>query len=461
MQPRKTPVGPLIGIVVGFVCVALLQTRIDSRKPQYDPARGTYGQAASKLPIEFALGAATGFREAIAGLLWVRTDDFFHSGEYKAIPPMIRIITWLDPHNLDVYETGAWHLDYNFTDTQERSDRRYIPLSIALEKEGIANNPDLPEMYADLAFTHYYRKIGDYTAAAETLERGQAVVDRLIADGEANPKDETKQYLASIGGSNIVMTTHALAHAYEACGQIDKALAQWQKVIHMHQVNATKPWGKTQSELFSGRIAQKQYAEMLLRRKWRANLARDPLDVQFDVQLKRIAPKVFLVSGHLHTMGSKDFKLEQGPPVWAPYDGARVDIRLQDQGYRMPVITNFDLKTLTLNPDTTVLQDSVAVRADKFERKLDMSKDPDFYSFTGQKYELVVWFNPCNPLSASPALQDRVGWLGEGLTDKRYLDTSGVIPGDISAPIPGLRMVKKTFVLTRDDILGTTEAVFH
>ena len=31
---------------------------------------------------------------------------------------MIRIITWLDPHFIDVYETGAWHMDYNFTDFQ-------------------------------------------------------------------------------------------------------------------------------------------------------------------------------------------------------------------------------------------------------------------------------------------------------------------------------------------------------
>ena len=38
---------------------------------------------------------------------------------------MIRIITWLDPHQTDVYQTGAWHMDYNFTDNSQRSDRRY------------------------------------------------------------------------------------------------------------------------------------------------------------------------------------------------------------------------------------------------------------------------------------------------------------------------------------------------
>ena len=69
-------------------------------------------------------------------MLWVRTDEFFHNGDYEAIMPMIRLITWLDPHQIDVYETGAWHMDYNFTDSQERADKRYIPLSIALINEG-------------------------------------------------------------------------------------------------------------------------------------------------------------------------------------------------------------------------------------------------------------------------------------------------------------------------------------
>ena len=65
---------------------------------------------------EFLLLPLLGFREAAAGLLWVRCDEFFHSGDYDAILPLVRLITWLDPHADNVYVTGAWHLDYNFTD---------------------------------------------------------------------------------------------------------------------------------------------------------------------------------------------------------------------------------------------------------------------------------------------------------------------------------------------------------
>ena len=34
--------------------------------------------------------------------------------------------------------TGAWHLSYNFTDSSERSDRRYIPPAMQFLREGIA-----------------------------------------------------------------------------------------------------------------------------------------------------------------------------------------------------------------------------------------------------------------------------------------------------------------------------------
>src|SRR5579862_6003196 len=76
------------------------------------------------LSNEFILGPMLGLQEAVAGALWVRADEFFHEGDYDAILPIVRLVTWLDPHQLDVYITGAWHLAYNFTDANERSDRR-------------------------------------------------------------------------------------------------------------------------------------------------------------------------------------------------------------------------------------------------------------------------------------------------------------------------------------------------
>jgi hypothetical protein len=83
----------------------------------------------------------------------------------------------------------------------------------------------------------------------------------------------------------------------------------------------------------------------------------------------------------------------------------------------------------------------------KFKREIDMSKDPKMYSFDKDRYELIVSFNP---RTAPDFVQDRLGWSGEGLTDKRDLDT---------ASNPGVRMLKRTIVLSRDDILGPGKKV--
>ena len=82
------------------------------------------------------------------------------------------------------------------------------------------------------------------------------------------------------------------------------------------------------------------------------------------------------------------------------------------------------------------------------------------YSFTAPKYTITFWFNPSNTNDCPPNVQDRFGWLGEGITDQHYLDTSGQLPGDILSPIPGLRYVKKTITITREDLLGTGRKVF-
>jgi hypothetical protein len=82
----------------------------------------------------------------------------------------------------------------------------------------------------------------------------------------------------------------------------------------------------------------------------------------------------------------------------------------------------------------------------QFRREIDMSKDPRMYSFHKDRYDLIFSFNPRN---APEFVQDRYGWNGEGLTDKRFLQVGE----------NGLRTLRAPFTLTRDDILGDTKAV--
>lgn len=462
-MPKKSNRFLLIAIgLILFLPIAFLQTKlIDPLRGQYFPGAKNTGEVAKVVPIEFALGALTGFREAIAGLLWVRTDEFFHEGDYEAITPMIRIITWLDPHQTDVYMTGAWHMDYNFTDSSQRSDRRYIPLAIALMREGIENNPTEPDMDTDLGFTHFFRKIADFPRASDAFRAGQVVVDQLQKDAAANPDDADLQQQAQEAARSVVTLGHGLGHSLEAEGKIPEAIKQWQYCVAAHEANIKNGIGKNHGEEFSLTVAKKQLNEMQLRAKWRPRDTKPPLDLKFSAQLVRIRPRVFRVQGTMNVIGSKGFVLETGKAQWVPTDGCRVEIRLQDQGYKMKPIPSFSLSSLNLDNSVTILQDAASVHGGKYFKELDMSQDPTMYSFTAPKYTVILWFNPANPNDCPPNVQDRIGWLGEGMTDAHYLDTSGVVPGDTTSPIPGLRQIVKKITLTRDDILGQGEKTFQ
>ncbi len=423
-----------------------LQYKIDPERHQFEPLTSNVNKAAEQLPIEFALGAATGLREAVAGMLWVRTDEYFDEGNYDAIPPMIRIITWLDPHNTDVYETGAWHMDYNFTDEQNRSDRRYIPFSVALLEEGIANNPNDSGLYSDLAQTHLVRKMGDEESAITWFQKGQQ-----LASTEPDTWDVT-----SVG--------HGLAHALTAAGRTDEAIAEWKYVVAQHQARVAKD-PKDYIDTLMLRVAQKNLQETVLRKKWRAIMTKPPVDAQFDATISRVSPMYFVVTGTMQLPQSQKFVLETGEHQWAPADGDRVEIRLQDYDYHVPAT-----KAFTLNYDvgkgTTIMQDSASVHNGTFRKSINMSTDSTgsqpMYPFKADKYLLTVWTNPTSELDIPIPVGDRVGYLGEGMTDKKYVDMSGHVPGTFEdSRVLGLHMLVKTFVLSRADLLGNTPQTFH
>ncbi len=200
--------------------------------------------------------------------------------------------------------------------------------------------------------------------------------------------------------------------------------------------------------------------------KYRPIDTKIPLNMHFNPQLVRVAPKVFVLKGGLQAIGAKKFNLETGARTFGPVDGCRVEIRLEDTGYKMPVIQNYTLASV-VDPNVTIMQDAVSVRDGKIGgdqgRKIDMSQDPTMYPFKAPTYTVTVWFSPNNPNDAPIQVQDRIGWLGEGLGPQPYLvvtNPSTPLPGDVS-PIPGLRLLEKTYTLTRDDILGKGEKIFN
>ena len=550
---------PMAAAVIG------LQVSLDRedmrRQPAIEP-RGV-GEAATAnfggagLPFEYSLAALSGFRQVVAGLLWVRADAFFHAGNYDAILPLIRLITWLDPNWIDVYATGAWHLMYNFTDTDQRSDRRYLPVGLALLDEGIANNSNIYDIYKEKGW-NLYDKVRDYDAAAEAY-----------AAGSRTPNADVNQVV------------HLLAHSYERAGQVDKAIETWARADELHQELVKKSEKGSEQytrNFFGGNNARKNRSLLEVRRQTRPqNIAKlGPVDAGLRVRVVRKAPRVLLITGNFNLIGTiKDsfdagefdqdgtrvLKIGKGILLDGPVGGARVDVRLQDAGYERPKLDSFSFE---IDQSVTIMQDILSVtggkrafaggafalndrggaaeasqepaniynfktgeaaklkgvpvaealkgaapisafgqwqlvtmaypramqdrrhyhlasevpalfaklKADpitieerltkkgvhiarvgdlipgKFRREIDMNKDPKMYSFSRDKYDLIVSFNP---RSAPDFVQDRIGWNGEGLSDKNYLDTS----------TSGLRMLRLQIPLSKEDILGEGEKVLY
>ncbi|MBC8134332.1 MAG: hypothetical protein H8F28_00405 [Fibrella sp.] len=538
-----------------MLAVAGLQNRIDplrnqqalepkSLKKAIAPGQGI----TAALPFEYTLGALTGFRQVIAGLLWVRTDTFFHSGNYDAVLPMIRMITWLDPNWMDVYATGAWHLMYNFTDTDQRSDRRYLGPGVALLNEGIANNPDKYDMYKEKGW-NAFDKLKDYDLAAEALAQGE--------------KNDPNYDVTQVG--------HLLAHSLERAGRIDDSIAQWKAVIAKHEerINAKGVTAEEKGRNESGlRSSTENWRHLQIRKQVRAENTQPPIDVQFTAKVTRLKSKVLKIEGTWRCWGTagKSFdmgtleKPGKGILLAGPTDGARVDVRLQDAGYKMQTSDTF---SFDIDQSITIMQDQISTRDGKlaekgglfiaagksantsdrpgqntnvyqftddqvkqyglgtvpfskglaqlsplgkrqavtvayppafnavspfysdaetatkfaelikdsaklaeldkknyrvsqattekpgeYSRQFDMSKDPTMYSFTKDKYELIL---SLNPRIFPDNIQDRFGYSGEGLTDKNYLFTD---PNK-----KNLRMIRRVITLSKEDLIGTGEKV--
>ena len=107
-------------------------------------------------------------------------------------------------------------------------------------------------------------------------------------------------------------------------------------------------------------------------------------------------PKVFKVRGQINMA-----------------DGGRIDVKLTDWDYVEKPADQVQEK-FSVDATQTILMDSIAIRKNRFEREMDMSKDPKMYNFSQDYYRIVLSFNP---RTTSPHIQDRFGYNGEGMTD--------------------------------------------
>ena len=401
----STRIALLLIAIILIPMMVKLQMSIDPDRQQFQPGRsaGTMMTDVNNnpvvLPTQFVVGTLIGFREVIAGLLWVRVNDFFHTGNYEAIVPLTRIITWLDPHQIDVYCTGAWHLAYNFVDSQQRADYRYLAPAIKFLEEGTQNNLGIWDTEFDLGFVLYRLKAYDYEKSLYWIKK---------ADSEKNVPDRIDRQVA---------------HAYELNGQVDKCIAQWQKCVDQSQAELKRNPNDLRARDHYD-ISKRNMDERVARKLARTDLSSHRTDVKLEAELVRVGPRQFIIKG---TANLPDY--------------SKIDIMLTDADYKEPNMKNFNWQ---LDPNSTIVADigmhGITVEDGKFERQYNLSKDIKQYPFMKDRYVLSLTFDP---RSAVYFVQDTTGWNGEGITDKKYLDTS----------IPGLRRIRKVINLSKKDLI--------
>ncbi len=411
VQARRQKALPIVFVLLLFAM--FMQSRIDPMAREMRQEEDLFITATGSLNNEFMLLPLLGFREAAAGLLWVRCDEFFHSGDYDAILPLVRLITWLDPHADNVFITGAWHLAYNFTDSSERSDRRYIIPAHELLKEGIRKNPRIPDISFELGWQNY-DKTKDFSAAIAAFQKSINTIPWKGSDDYP--------YGAPL------KTHHILAHAYTKLGRIPDAMMEWKRALQRSTEQLEKdPKSFTFKSMHS---AEERNLAMLAQRfadRYTATGHSPTNPTPYPAVLipppgTDKTPRPWNMSFRPIVLSVRKNVLKMAGRINMA-DGARVDIRLTDWEYdlkekeRRKNISTKMLERFDVDSATTIMQESISVRKNKYEREIDMSKDTKMYSFKNKSklYRVVVSFNP---RATSPHVQDRHGYSGEGLIDR-------------------------------------------
>lgn len=133
--------------------------------------------------LRMVIAMAGQFRVVFANLLWIKVDKYHHEyiehhGDWTQnsdLLPLLRMITWLDPHFVQAYQVAGFMLSGRL--------KRYEHARAILE-EGIRNNPRAYELHEEMGMAilraeRDYRKAYPYLANALSLVTDEFHKQRL------------------------------------------------------------------------------------------------------------------------------------------------------------------------------------------------------------------------------------------------------------------------------------------
>ena len=149
------------------------QMHLSATSPVRAPAAG-----------ESILAALGGLRSLAAEIVWFRMDRLQERGKYGELVQLSSWLTFLEPHESEVWIYSAWNLAYNISVRMPRAEDRWPWVHEAvkmLRDRALKWNPDSASIYRELAFL-FELKIGaaiDSAAPHYRLEWKKTVEDAL------------------------------------------------------------------------------------------------------------------------------------------------------------------------------------------------------------------------------------------------------------------------------------------
>lgn len=144
-----------------------------------------------------SLGVVEDVLGRVRDLLWEQSDGFFHQGNHERSIATLKLITEVDPTDMEAYSVGSWLMD-----SKGRESEAVDFLKLAALK-----NPTRYEPWSELGFL--YSRDNEFAKSAEAFERAVAYPD-------CPP-----------------LTWHMLAHSYEKSGQLQKSVEAWEHALKL------------------------------------------------------------------------------------------------------------------------------------------------------------------------------------------------------------------------------------
>lgn len=123
------------------------------------------------------------FRTSIAALFYIKSEEYFHEleamqnwKEQTETMPLFRLVTLLDPHMIQAYDVASYHLAVDLKKVQEGLD---------FLNEGLANNPNNPELHFTAALIHFmqtqnYEEAVNHAKIAQSLAADATMLANII-----------------------------------------------------------------------------------------------------------------------------------------------------------------------------------------------------------------------------------------------------------------------------------------